>query len=106
MMKIEIVVTDKKRGEYRIPITRKEASAMYDAGFMIASEEEETGLIHSFFEPNGITEPFFSLHEKFLHLVNDVIYDGKCSTMTEDGKIIPIKKKFWLKKKPRWSNEK
>lgn len=97
-MKIEIVVTDKKKGEVRIPITKAEASAMYDVGFMIEADYDTLEL-------NKVDKPFFKLHEKFLHLVNDVVYDGVCFTM-EGDKFKKLDKKWWLVRKPKWKKTK
>lgn len=94
VMKIAIVVTDKKKGKVEIPITKNECSAMYSLGFMVDEMYDTLKL-------NNMNKDVASLHSKFLHLVQDIIHDGKTWTLDDKGESIPSDK-WYIVKKPRW----
>ena len=91
-MKIEIVVSDKKYGKARIPLTRKEIGAMYDAGFMLSDETMDTMTL------NKVYDDFIRLHKKFLHLEQDIIAHGQAYDLNSKK----MKKRMYLIKKPKW----
>ena len=98
-MIIKIIVKNKKKGIIEIPLTKKEISAMFQAGFM-ADEMFET------LKLNNVDVPFFSLHRKFLHLLNDVIDGGKTySTDKKTHKFKLNRKRYYIVKKPKWKKE-
>jgi len=96
-MKIELIITDSKKGIIKIPIKRELFDSFFDIGFMLHKSDE----LYVNMKLNNVLKSFYKFHDISAEVL-DILDDGKVYTVKND-KLIESKDKYFLSdKKPKW----
>ena len=93
---VKIVVEHKDKGIVEIPLTKRECHDMVDFSYMMDCDQ-----CMNILTINKCMKSWDSLHNKFEHLVFDVLGEGKWYSLDKNENIKAVHVKYMVKK-PRW----
>ena len=101
-MRFQIVVSDKKKGEIRIPLSKKEVCMLLDLCFYFEDDDWKN------FRLNKIDTHLESFIKK-VFCMEDILHDGRvynCDLKTKKLKFkLDKTSRHWLNRKPEWTSK-